>query len=258
MLPPERAAAIEKALARFESETAHQIVLLTLPSLGGEPIEDYSMRVAEAWKPGAKGRDDGILVVIAPNDRAARVEVGYGLEGAVSDAVANRILKDTMFPLFREGRMADGVEAGVTALMDAARGEVVPDAERRRSAPGSGDPRDPASILVFSVLLGALVGAPFRRGRARPAGAVAGGAVAGGFAWLLLASLGAAVLAAALGAVFGLLGPGAGGGLARSRYGYGRRGFGSGGWGGGFGGAGGGGFSGGGGGFGGGGASGRW
>lgn len=259
LLPPERAAALEQELARFEVETSHQIVLLSLPSLEGEPIESFSLRVAEAWKPGQKGLDNGILVVIAPADRTARVEVGYGLEGAVPDVMANRVLKESMFPLFREGRMADGVEAGLGALMAAARAEEVPAARRPPRPAGGGVNPDPLAFLIFSAVLGTLAGSPFRRGRARPLGALAGGFVAGGLAWLGLASLGFAALAALLGACFGFLGFGAGGGLGRNRYGYGSRGFGSGGWGGGFGGGGaGGGFSGGGGGFGGGGASGRW
>ena len=257
LLSPAQARELEAKLARFESETSHQIVLLTIPSLEGDPVEDFAMRVAEAWKPGQKGVDDGILVVIAPKDRTARVEVGYGLEGAVPDAVANRVLQQRMFPLFREGRMAEGVEAGMDALLAAARGEVVP------AVPRPGDPSevhaDPVAILVLSVLLGTFAGAPFRR-RARPLGALAGGGVAGAVAFVLLASAGFAALAALLGGFFGFAGPAVGGGLPRHRYGYGRKGFGSGGWGGGFGGgsSGGGGFSGGGGGFGGGGASGRW
>ena len=255
MLEPDRAAALEQKLARYEADTSHQIVLLAVPSLDGEPIETFSMRVAEAWRPGRKGADDGILVVIAPNDRAARVEVGYGLEGAVPDAVANRILKDTMFPLLREGRMADGVEAGVDALMDAARGEATPEPQRARGGAARRGAPDPVSVLVFSVVLGSLAAAPLRRGSARPVSALVGGGVAGALVWFVLASAVMTALAAGLGAVLGLLGPAAGGGLPRSRYGYGRRGFGSGGWGGGFGGGG---FSGGGGGFGGGGASGRW
>lgn len=252
LLPPGRARALDEKLARFEAETSHQVVLLTVPSLEGEPIEAFSMRVAEAWKPGQEGRDNGLLVVVAPQERTARVEVGYGLEGAVPDAVASRVLQQRMFPLFREGRMADGVEAGVDALLSAARGEALPD------APASRDPSvvhaDPAAQLALAVLGGALAGAPFRR-KARPLGALVGAGVAGALAWLLLAVPVLAGVAAFLGGVFGFVGPGAGGGLPRHRYGYGRKGFGSGGWGGGFGGGG---FSGGGGGFGGGGASGRW
>ena len=159
LLPPGRARALDEKLARFEAETSHQVVLLTVPSLDGEPIEDFSMRVAEAWKPGQAGRDNGILVVVAPQERTARVEVGYGLEGAVPDAVASRILRQRMFPRFREGRMADGVEAGVDALLAAARGEALP------AAPASRDPSvvhaDPAAHLALAVLGGALAGAPF-------------------------------------------------------------------------------------------------
>jgi uncharacterized protein len=260
LLPPDRSAALEQRLAGFERGTSHQIVLLTVPSLEGDPIEDYSLRVVERWKLGQKGLDNGILVVIAPKDRTARVEVGYGLEGVVPDAVANRVLKDRMFPLFRDGRMADGVEAGLDALMAAARGEEIPQERRPGAARGDGAQVDPLSLLIFSTLLGTLAASPFRR-RARPLGAVVGAGVAGGLAWFLLTSLGLAMLAGLLGAFFGVLGPGIGGGLPRNRYGYGRGGFGSGGWGGGFGGGGGGaggGFGGGGGGFGGGGASGRW
>jgi uncharacterized protein len=261
MLSPQQAAALEDELARFEAETSHQIALLTVPSLGGDPIEDFSLRVAESWKLGQKKLDNGMLVVIAPNDRTARVEVGYGLEGVVPDAVANRVLQQKMIPLFREGRMADGVLAGLRALMAAARGEVVPMQERAPGEHRSSSERDPIGTLIFAAILGTFAGAPFRRGRAKPLGALVGGGVAGGLTWFLLASLGFAAVAAVLGAVLGLLGPGAGGGLPRNRYGYGRGGFGSGGWGGGFGGgggSGGGGFSGGGGGFGGGGATGRW
>lgn len=260
MLSREQAAALEDELARFEAETSHQIVLLTVPALEGDPIEDYSLRVAETWKLGQKKLDNGMLVVIAPKDRVARVEVGYGLEGVVPDAVANRVLQQRVIPFFREGRMAEGVIAGLDALMKAARGEVFPVEERSPSQGRRSSERDPIGTLIFAAILGAFAGAPFRRGRAKPLGALVGGGVAGGLAWFLLASLGFAAVAALLGAVFGLVGPGAGGGLPRNRYGYGRGGFGSGGWGGGFGGggAGSGGFGGGGGGFGGGGATGRW
>lgn len=260
LLPPDRAAALEQKLARFETETSHEIVLLTVPSLEGDPIEDFSLRVAEGWTLGQKDLDNGLLVVIAPQDRSARVEVGYGLEGVVPDVVANRVLQDRMYPIFREGRMADGVEAGLDALMSAARAEAVPRERRpREDAPGGAADVDPLSVLILAAILGTLAGSPFRRGRARALGALVGGGVAGGLAWLVLASVGLAVLAALFGAVFGFVGPGVGGGLPRNRYGYGRGGFGSGGWGGGFGGGGrGGGFGGGGGAFGGGGASGRW
>jgi uncharacterized protein len=250
LLPADRRAALEERLARFEDETAHQIVVLTVPSLEGEAIEDYSMRVAERWKIGHRGLDTGVIVVVVPADRAARIEVGYGLEGVIPDAVAARVLRERMVPLFRAGRMVDGVEAGIEALMAAARGEVIPPARRPRGAPPPAGGADPLALVLFQSLLASFVGAPFRRGRLRAVGACLGGGAAALLTYLVLRSLPWAALALALGALFGWFGPAAGGGRAR-RGGYAPGGFG------GFSGRGGG-FSGGGGGFGGGGASGRW
>jgi len=250
LLPPERQAALEDRLARYEEETSHQIVLLTVPSLQGEPIEDFSIRVADAWKIGHKGLDNGIIVVIAREDRIARVEVGRGLEGAVPDVVASRILRDRMFPLFRAGRVPDGVEAGIDALMAAARGEEIPEARRPARPDGHRESEGPLGLIVMWALLGGFLAAPFRRGRLRPVGALFAGSVAGGLTYLIVGSALWAGVAAVLGALFGWISP-ASAPLRSGRPGYG------GGWGGGFGG-GGGGFGGGGGGFGGGGASGSW
>ena len=257
LLPPERQAALEDRLARYENETSHQIVLLTVPSLQGEPIEDFSIRVADAWKIGHKGLDNGIIVLIAKEDRKARIEVGRGLEGTVPDVVASRILRDRVFPLFQAGREADGVDAGMDALMAAARGEEIPEAQRPPDAHRESE--GPLGLILMWALLGGFLAAPFRRGRLRPAGALFAGCVAGGLTYLIVASLLWAGIAAALGAVFGWVSPASAplrGGRPGYRGGYGG-GFG-GGFGGGGGGFGGGGFSGGGGGFGGGGASGSW
>jgi uncharacterized protein len=254
VLPAAREAALEERLAAYERETSHQIVLLTVPSLAGDPIEDFSMRVAEAWRIGHAGLDDGIIVIVAPKDRQSRIEVGYGLEGAVPDAVAARVLRERMIPNFREGRMADGIEAGIDALMSAARGEAIPPERRPRArgGPASGDLEALLPIVLFCGVLGSMVSVPLRR-RSRFLGAGLGGVVGGGLAYLVVASLlaagGAALLALALGLHHpNVLHP------RRGRFGrwddYG--------FGGGFGGGSGGGFSGGGGGFGGGGASGRW
>jgi uncharacterized protein len=242
------AARLEQSLAEFEAETSHQIAVLTVPSLEGEPIEPFALRVAEAWRLGHEGADNGILVLVAPRDRRARIEVGYGLEGAVPDAIAKRVLEDVMFPHFRRGDFGAGIEAGVGALMQAARGERVSLPPAREGAPHA----DPLAVVFFAALLGTLLASPLR-GVRRPAASLAGGAVGGGLAWLLLASLGWSAAAFAVAFALGLVAPEA---LA------GRRGGGPvfaprGGWGGGFGG-GGGGFRGGGGGFGGGGASGSW
>ena len=251
VLDPPAAARLETRLEAFERETTHQIAVLTVPSLEGEAIEPFALRVAEAWQLGPAGVDNGILLVVAPGDRRARIEVGYGLEGAVPDAIAKRVLEDVMFPHFRRGDFGAGIEAGAGALMQAARGEQV-DVPRSTPPARRGAPHgDPLAVVFFAALLGTVLAAPLRR--ARPLSSLVGGAASGGLTWLLLASLGWAAAAFVIAFVFGLGGPVGGG--------RGRRGghifLPGGGWGRG-GGFGGGGFGGGGGGFGGGGASGSW
>lgn len=259
LLSPAQEQALESKLATFERETSHQIALLTVPTLEGEPIESYALRAAERWQLGQKGLDNGMLLVVASQDRQARVEVGYGLEGVVPDAVAKRVLEDVLFPRLRTGDFAGGLDAAADALMQAARGEEIP-AERRPDARLR--PRaalDALPTVFFVALLASLFAAPFRRG-ARPLGALVGGGASGLIIWLLLASVGWALLAGVLGAWLGAAGPVLGGrrrGRSGFPGGYGGGGFGGGGFGGGGGGFGGG-FGGGGGGFGGGGASGRW
>jgi len=254
LLPREARDRLEAALAAFERETSHQIAILTVPSLGGEPIGSFALRVVERAELGQRGLDNGILLLVAAQERRARVEVGYGLEGVVPDAIAKRVLEDVIFPRFREGDLAGGIEAGAEALMGAARGEVVP-ALRRPAGPGGQAPAllDPLASVGFAVLLSSVLWLPLHA-RARRRRALAGilaGSTSAGLTWVLLASLGWALLAFLLGLLFGAVGPDAGGlGPPRGR---GRRGavFGPGGFGGG-------GFSGGGGRFGGGGASGGW
>lgn len=251
LLPPDRVAALEAKLARHETETGNQIAVLTVETTDGEPIESYALRVAETWKLGRKGVDDGALLVVAKTDRAARIEVGYGLEGALPDAATKRIIEDVMIPRFRAGDFAGGLDAATDAMLAAARGEALPAPPPRRSNDGRGSV-DPIAFLFFVSLLSTVIGAPFRR-KLRPLGALVGGVFAGGVAWFVLKVAFWSALAFAAGAALGWMGP-------TSAMGAGRRGgFGGGFGGGGFGGGGfGGGFGGGGGGFGGGGASGRW
>jgi len=253
LLSPDQTQRLEATLARYESETGHQIAVLTVPTLDGEEIESFSMRVVERWRLGQKGADNGVLLLVAPRERRVRIEVGYGLEGAIPDAVANRVIDEVIKPRFRAGDYAGGIEAATAALMAAARGEALP-VERRPARPGAPH-QDPLSALFFAALFGMILTTPFRR--VRPVGALVGGTVSGGLAWLLLASLGWAVAGFGVGALLGLLGPGPGMG-SRGGRGFGGPLFLPRGGGGGFGGGGGGGFGGGGGGFGGGGASGSW
>lgn len=245
---------LEARLAAFEQETSHQVVVLTVPTVGEEDIAAFALRVVETWKIGHAGLDNGVLIVVADRDRQARVEVGYGLEGVIPDALAARILRDVMIPNFREGRMAAGIAAGAEAVMQAARGEEI--AVGRRPALRGPAAEDPFGVAVFCGIFGGVVGAALAR-TARWRGALAGAAVAFVLAWILLQALAIASLASMIGGLLGANGGGMGPLGRRGRGGIHRfpGGFGGGGFGGGFGGGG---FGGGGGGFGGGGATGRW
>jgi len=238
---------LERRLAAFEQQKGSQIAVLIVPTTQPETIEQYGIRVAEAWKLGRKGVDDGALLLVAKDDRQLRIEVGYGLEGVLPDAIAKRIIEEDVLPRFRAGDFAGGIQAGVERMISVVEGEPLPppkSGSRRDGGADYGSLLGPGLVLVF------VVGGVLRAVMGRlPAASVVGG-IAGVIAWLVLSSLiGAAVLA--LIAFVLTLGGGAGRGWS-SRGGWGGGGFGGGG------GLGGGGWSGGGGGFGGGGASGRW
>ena len=265
LLSQERALALEAQLEKFEQETGHQVAVLTIPSLEGDSLEDFSIRVAESWKIGKKGFDNGAILLIARDDRKLRIEVGYGLEGVVPDAVASRIIREVITPRFRSGDYAGGIEAGVNAILKVTRGETLP--ERARPAPGrtASQGASMMTILMITAMLALFIGMT----RRRLFGGALGGA-ASGLATSLFASGGlglvlfpAVIVGALLGAVGTTLAAGSAGnqwvGRPRSRQGDWGGGVFPGGYGGGgFGGGGDGGFSGGGGGFGGGGASGSW
>lgn len=117
ILAPETKRRLTDKLAAYEQATGHQLAVLTLETLGGDPIEDYSIRVVEAWKLGQKGSDDGILLLVVSGDRKLRIEVGYGLEGALPDAAAGRIVRDIITPHFKAGDFDRGVSEGVDAIL---------------------------------------------------------------------------------------------------------------------------------------------
>jgi uncharacterized protein len=121
---------LEGELKAFERSDSTQIVILTIPSLGGEPLEDYSIKVAEAWKVGQKGKDNGIIFLVANQDRKIRVEVGRGLEGKLTDLMSGRIIDLVVKPRFKRGDFDGGFIAGVHSLIDATRGEFKAQAER--------------------------------------------------------------------------------------------------------------------------------
>jgi uncharacterized protein len=240
---------LEQKLADFEARKGAQIAVLLVASTQPEEIEQYSIRVVEAWKLGRKKVDDGALLIIAKNDHTLRIENGYGLEGVLTDAASNRIIQDTMVPLLRQGQYYAAVSAGVDQIMRLVDGEPLPAPDRtwqnRRPQHFNSWPVAIFGFLILSNLMRSLFG--------RPLGAALSAGGTGLLVFLLTQALGLA-LGAGVVALLAALFMGAGGGWT-SGGGFG--GFGGGGFGG-FGGGGGGGFSGGGGGFGGGGASGRW
>ncbi|ABB31606.1 protein of unknown function DUF477 [Geobacter metallireducens RCH3] len=247
---------LEESLAGFERSDSTQIVVLTVPSLEGDDLETFSIRVAEAWQIGHKGKDNGAILLVAKAERKVRIEVGRGLEGTLTDLVSGRIIRGEITPRFKQGDFDGGVTAGVTAIMAVVKGEYAATPRDLRQGKRSAPPV--AALLFFlgvaCIFLGAL---------SRVFGGIAGAAGLPLVASLTFPGLGIIVLAglAVAGFLLGIFltflfgGGGRGGGGTWGGPFYG------GGFGGGFGGgwsSGGGGFSGGGGGFGGGGASGDW
>ncbi|MFB9266845.1 TPM domain-containing protein [Bradyrhizobium erythrophlei] len=251
-------AALTAKLKELETRKGSQIAVLIVPTTGEETIEQFSIRVAEAWKFGRKKIDDGALVVIAKNDRHLRIEVGYGLEGALSDAVAHRIIDEVITPKFKAGDFAGGVSAGVDRMIRVIDGEKLPAPEPEHwQAQNLVDLANPVAIFVVIMVAGFL-----RAMLGRLLGSAVTGGIVGVFAWMAVGSMATAVVLGLFAFVAAMIL----GGLNSGGPAVGRRGGGySGGWSGGSGGwssgsssSDSGSFSGGGGSFGGGGASGSW
>ncbi|MDO9564127.1 MAG: YgcG family protein [Bradyrhizobium sp.] len=240
-------AALTQTLQDLETRKGSQIAVLIVPTTDQETIEQFSIRVAEAWKIGRKKIDDGALLVVAKNDRRLRIEVGYGLEGALTDATARRIIDEDITPRFKSGDFAGGISAGVDRIIRVIDGEKLPAPEPEHwRGPGILKDIDPFNPFLIAAVF--VIGGILRSTLGRLFGSVTTAGVVGLLAWFLVGSL-------ALSAIFALIA------FFLTMFGEtiassgGRRG----GWSGGSGGSSsGGGFSGGGGSFGGGGASGRW
>ena len=251
MMSPEVRAKLERALQAFDLSDSTQVAILTIDTLEGDPIEDFSIRVVDQWKIGQKGKDNGVLFLAVKNDRKMRIEVGMGLEHVLTDLAAGRIIDTVVAPRFKAGRFDEGFEAGTVAIIQTTRGEYTPDARARRGA-GDGEPPLLFKYLFFGMALIAFLGS-----NSKMLGVGAGALLVPliffvglpgkiGFMFLLMLI--------PFGALGGLLLPLLLGGMmqhGRGGYYMGGGGFGSSGRGGGFGGFGGGGF-------GGGGASGGW
>jgi len=126
---------LEQTLVEFESTTTNQIAVLLIPTLAGDSLEDYSIRLAEKWQIGQKGRDNGVILIVVKQDRKIRIEVGYGLEGVLPDSLAGDIIRQVIAPQFRQGRFYQGIRDGIGAIMAATRGEyqATPRRKPRRS-----------------------------------------------------------------------------------------------------------------------------
>jgi uncharacterized protein len=160
---------LEQMLARAEAKSGNQIVVAIFPSLGGESLEDYSIRLAEAWRVGQKGLDNGAIFLVFVGDRKMRIEVGYGLEGVLTDAVSAAILANEVAPRFRDGRMADGIAAGLEAIQAAIAGTYRPPAR-----PAEGGGLDPLTIFLLTfvgvVVVAIIISALNESARARNQG----------------------------------------------------------------------------------------
>lgn len=246
--------ALAARLEAIEAESGSQVAVLVVGTTLPEPIEAYAIRVADAWKLGRKDVDDGVLILVAVDDRRMRIEVGRGLEGAIPDAIAKRIIAEQMTPAFKRGDFAGGITAAIDSIGRLIQGEELPppSSSRGRAGGGSVDIEELFVVgMVASIFLGTMLKAMF----GRLLGSTVSAGLVGGAAWLVTGTLLAAVIAGVLSLIF-ILSMGSSAGASGSR-GRGGPWIGGGGGGGSMGG-GSGGWSGGGGGFGGGGASGGW
>jgi uncharacterized protein len=250
-------ASLTQALKNLEARKGSQVAVLIVPTTAPETIEQYSIRVAEAWKIGRKKIDDGALLVIAKDDRKLRIEVGYGLEGALTDVTSKRIIDEIITPKFRSGDFAGGISSGVDRIIRVADGEPLPAPTRPRQDSGLLSHIDPFNpFLIVAVIVAAGI---FRGVLGRLFGSLATGGLVAAIFWFAAASLALSIISGIIAFLISMFsdamtssgGTGRGGGWAGGGYP-------SGGYSGGSSSSDSGGFSGGGGSFGGGGASGSW
>jgi uncharacterized protein len=254
-------ASLTQTLKNLELRKGSQVAVLIVPTTQPETIEQFSIRAAEAWKIGRKGIDDGALLVIAKNDRKLRIEVGYGIEGALTDVTARRIIDEDIAPRFRTGDFSGGVAAGVRRIIAVIDGEPLPAPRPEASHGGDFDLNAIGPFAPFIIVGAIIAGGMLRAVFGRLLGAAATGGLVGVVAWGLAGSLIIALLLFGVTFVIAFLSDGISrvGPNVRGRYGGGYIGSSGSGWSSGSGsGSSDSGFSGGGGSFGGGGASGSW
>ncbi|MET4391378.1 uncharacterized protein ABIB73_007168 [Bradyrhizobium sp. F1.4.3] len=248
-------AALSQKLSDFETRKGSQIAVLIVPTTDPETIEQFSIRVAEAWRIGRKKIDDGAILVVAKNDHHLRIEVGYGLEGALTDVTSRRIIDEVITPKFREGDFAGGISAGVERMMRVIDGEPLPVPSRSVNV---GNLDDIGPIIPVTLFASLIIGGFLRTLLGRLLGSVATGSLIGVLALLVLGSAGVAVIAGIIGFLLAFIADLFPASTGPSRGGSWSSGSSSGGWSSGSSSSDSGSFSGGGGSFGGGGASGSW
>jgi uncharacterized protein len=161
VLDPAARVALEQRLAEYDRTTGNQIAIAIFPNLGGQPIDDFTVRLEEVWKVGKRGKDNGVLLVVAIQERQVRIEVGYGLEQKITDADAGAIIRDIIAPAFRAGQYAQGLDAAVSQIM-----RLIGTAAPAESAPASRVPRVLATWGPFAFFL-AIIGFSLLTSRAR-------------------------------------------------------------------------------------------
>ena len=208
-LTAEQQAGLEARLQAFEQQKGSQIAILIVPTTQPEDIAQYSIRVVEAWKLGREKQDDGVLILLAKNDRKMRIEVGYGLEGAIPDVTAKRIISDVMAPYFRQGDFYGGLNAAVERIAALIDGEALP-APPQQARGGEHDWGDMLPILLFG---GLIAGAMLRAVLGSFFGGVATGGLIGAAVWILGGGLIMALVLAFIAFVVTLAGIGSLGGF---------------------------------------------
>jgi uncharacterized protein len=156
---------LESQLAQFDQETGHQVAVLTVPTLEGEDIEGFSIRVAESWKIGKKGFDNGVILVVAVKDRRLRLEVGYGLEGVLPDAIAKTITSNYIVPRFRSQDYAGGIIAGIDAVLKVIKKEPLPESARRKDRDQGSQLNSIAMFIITLAVFGLMAFASTARRR---------------------------------------------------------------------------------------------
>lgn len=163
ILSPSERQHIEERLYLFETQTSNQIAVLIIPTLEGEALEDYSIRVTDKWKLGDQTKENGVLLLIVVNDRKIRIEVGYGLEGALTDLIASQIIRNDIAPYFRQGNYYAGIAAGLNGIMQATRNEYK--ADPRKYQRSRSENRKSFGSLIFYILFFLFMMGGGRRGR---------------------------------------------------------------------------------------------